>query len=712
MEKPKKQRKEQTLCRLDDEIFEEIMPEKDLGKPEDHRIYEDFGGGKKRGGNPLERVALIVSILLAVLILAIGAVYLVYNTGKTPEAHFATPVPTAVPAVTPEPLPEISAAPVTDETVPEPAEEPVEETDEADEYTELREQADLSMLDEGIVNILLMGVDYAEEREHWSGKDGLKAAHSDVMIVLAVNFKENRADLISLPRDTYVNYIPGVRGTYKLNAAINCGGGLTAANGAGFEKVCKTAEVLLGGIPVNYYYAVTMPAVKQLVDLIGGVDYDLEVSFKIQGRSYREGYQHMDGQAVLDYLRVRKSGTGLLKSEQGDANRVNRQKKMLVAIFDKIKRAGLLESVPTLLKTFSGQLYTNCDVEQTAALALAALNMPKENIGMYSMSGSSKNIWTWNFTFTNMANRRSIIKKIYGVDVPDIRDCTKEYAATQYYIALAEQYLDTCGPLTRYLDDAIEEDDRLPQFTETPAPTPTPKPTESPVTPTPVPDSTDAPAEPTQIPVETPEPEPTGKPAEETPGPTAEPTAEPTKAPTAEPTDAPTDAPTPEPTEAPTPKPTDAPTPEPTAAPAPKPTEAPEPEPEEPANREETKDGVAETVAEAAYGLRELRFAPAHPFARFAATRQYGADARALYEKYKAAYDALETALSRAKRQSSNFKAHKTNSMAGIDADLADACDELKTAAEKAAAAFGYGKKLNWNLTPLADRNSIWVDFR
>ena len=41
-----------------------------------------------------------------------------------------------------------------------------------------------------------------------------------------------------------------------------------------------------------------MPAVKQLVDVVGGVDYDLEMSFKMAGRSYKKGQQHMDGQAV------------------------------------------------------------------------------------------------------------------------------------------------------------------------------------------------------------------------------------------------------------------------------------------------------------------------------------------------------------------------------------------------------------------------------
>jgi len=103
----------------------------------------------------------------------------------TPEAGEATPDPETqpeeTPAVTPEPTPEPSPTP--------------------DPYEELLKEADQGMMKD-IVNILLIGVDYSEERLTWNGK---KEWHSDVMMILAVNFEENRADLISLPRDTYAN---------------------------------------------------------------------------------------------------------------------------------------------------------------------------------------------------------------------------------------------------------------------------------------------------------------------------------------------------------------------------------------------------------------------------------------------------------------------------------------------------------------------------
>lgn len=598
----------------------------------------------------------IVLVLFGIVALLVGVLIYLRSVVKHPETLFPPDEMQFSAVVTASPAP------------PSVSETPVPTLDP---YTALQQQADLSMM-QNIVNILLIGIDYAEERETWNGKDGLASAHADVMMVLAVNFDENTADLISLPRDTYTT-IPGVDGIYKLNASFDCGGGLTAANGAGFLKVCESASQMLGGIPVNYYYGVTMPAVKQLVDAIGGVDYDLEVSFKMQGRSYKEGFQHMDGQAVLDYLRVRKSGTGLSQGETGDANRVNRQKKMLVAIFDKIKQEGLMTKIPEMLAAFQGQLYTNCTTSQTAALALYGYNMPKENIGMHSMSGPTKNLYTWNFCFPTPSTRREIIKEVYNVDVPDIRNCTKEYATYLYYAKLADQYLATAKPLVQHAKALIAADDLL---TPSPSPTPTPTPSPTPLQPTT--------ATPTSAPIITPVPQQTATP---TPAATPKPTA--------------TD--TPAPTEAPV-------TPEPvTPAPVTPVPETETPEPEAPVITPETGG----TNADGTLGMRPTllgQFAARLPL--LLDYRNYDDADRAVYAAFIEAYETLESTRKSANSHAKKYLAGDKSSMGGYETKLADACDDLLAFAEDAADIFGYNRALDWTLEPLAKTNEIYVDFR
>lgn len=335
-----------------------------------------------------------------------------YRLSQQPSSFF--PATAANPMVTQTPLPPDAAARKPEATKPQTP----PQTPTPDPLEQLAIDADRGMMKD-IVNIMLIGVDYADERDTWGGKH---AYHSDVMIVVAVNFEQNTVDMISLPRDTYAR-IPGVDGIYKLNASIDCGGGYPE----GLPKVTEAAAWMLGGIPVDYYYAVTMPVVKELVDAIGGVDYELDLNFTMMGRKYQKGMQHLDGQGVLDYFRVRKN-----VSQAGDLNRVNRQKKLLVAIFQKMKQSNLLVTLPQLVKAFEGKMLTNTSLSQTAALALFGVNLPEESIRMHSMDGAMRNIFNWNFCLTNQTKRVELIRAVYGIDVEPYREYSLEGAVSRW----------------------------------------------------------------------------------------------------------------------------------------------------------------------------------------------------------------------------------------------------------------------------------------
>lgn len=409
--------------------------------------------GKRTHAKKKKRALWAVLLVGGILLLAIGGVF-AYALLLNPSAQFAdigeqnqTQVVTLDPS---------AATATPDLAAPTP-------TPTLDPYEVISAQADTSMM-QNIVNVLLIGVDYAQERETWNGKHEY---HSDVMMVMAINFDTNRVDLISLPRDTYAN-IPGIRGIYKLNASINCGGGFEAPGGTGFLKTCEAASWMLGGIPVNYYYAVTMPAVKQLVDSIGGVDYNMDIDYTMMGRTYKKGPTHLNGQGVLDYLRVRKK-----VSSGGDLNRVNRQKEMLISIFESMQQQNLILKVPDIISSFQGQLFTNCTLGQTAALTKFAYSLDKNNIGMYTMGGTGPtNIFNWNFVLTDQTNRVKIIKEIYGIDVPRELEYTADYAYYRWADMIASQYLDTTRPLVDFVSEALAADELLPTMEPTPEITP------------------------------------------------------------------------------------------------------------------------------------------------------------------------------------------------------------------------------------------------
>lgn len=494
------------------------------------KIFKNDVPDKQTGqGKKLSRKKTIVLgslAVIALLIISLG-IY-VYSIWADPMSFFKTvgqqaTTSTLSPDTTSSPDGQSQPSSSTDQTnsgTQTGTVDPSSETTTPDPYQQLLDRADQSIIQQldNYINIMLIGVDYSPERDTWGGKH---AYHSDVMIVLTINKVENTIQLTSLPRDTY-SQIPGVSGRYKLNASIDCGGGWPTAGG--FKKVCEAASWQLGGIPINYYYAVDMTAVKNLFDAIGGVDFYVNIDFTINGRSYKQGMQHLDGQGALDYLRVRKN---LPSSEAGDLNRIDRQKELLVAMFDQLKSKNLLLELPDILAAFKGNLYTNITWDQTAALAAYAYKIGSDKISMHSMSGNYDNIYNWNFCFTNQPKRVKLIKDIFGIDVPEYKDFSHEAVSAQWYKLLSTEVETRSATVLAKIKAKLDADMLLPELIPSPTPTPSPTPEPSP-TPAPYPTPTPLPT-PTPTPIPTPSPTPEVSPS---PGPSPSPSPSPSPTPT------------------------------------------------------------------------------------------------------------------------------------------------------------------------------------
>lgn len=276
------------------------------------------------------------------------------------------------------------------------------------------------------LNILLMGIDAFENGGTTSGT----MPHTDVMMLIAINFDENKVDLISLPRDTLTT-APGCYGYYKLNGVFNVGlGGWKRPVGTsneladGFLLTCRAAEEWMGGISIPYYYGLDFQAVIDIVDAIGGIDYDVDQRFtSMSGRhTYGKGMHHLDGDAVLGYLRIRNGADGL------DSSRTARQRRMMVAIFKKLKNEGKLSQIPALINAANSGIYTNATLSQTTALANYAANLDSNSIQTRSMFGDLGQVeYEWRYAYVDQQNRLDIIREVFGIEAEPVGICTRQF---------------------------------------------------------------------------------------------------------------------------------------------------------------------------------------------------------------------------------------------------------------------------------------------
>lgn len=84
-------------------------------------------------------------------------------------------------------------------------------------------------------------------------------------------------------------------------------------------------------LPVDAYFLLPQEAFVKLVDLLGGLDVDLESPMTVGGISYGKGVKTLDGAAALHYVLTREKGVA------GDINRIVRQRKVFLALFQRLQ---------------------------------------------------------------------------------------------------------------------------------------------------------------------------------------------------------------------------------------------------------------------------------------------------------------------------------------------------------------------------------------
>lgn len=275
--------------------------------------------------------------------------------------------------------------------------------------------------DSGILNILLCGIDGYEDGSSTSGTQ----PHTDANIVISINFDKGTVDLTSILRDTF-SVAPGYYGYYKFNSIFNIRGGVDNPYES-MELTCDAAEQWMGGISIPYYYALDFQAVIDVIDAIGGIDYDVELYYEdIYYNWVEPGYQRLNGAQVMGYMRIRTADDGL------DSTRTARQRKMLLAIYDQIRKENLFSVLPDIINSASSGIYTNTTLAQTAALAKYAMNQDPSKIYTHSLVSDLEYNYDWVLNFPRAEERKQLLRDIYGIEADNIPTGSDSFEAFLY----------------------------------------------------------------------------------------------------------------------------------------------------------------------------------------------------------------------------------------------------------------------------------------
>lgn len=149
-------------------------------------------------------------------------------------------------------------------------------------------------------NILILGIDRAPE--------GTDASRTDTNIVLSINPLRPIVNMLSIPRDLWVN-IPN-EGENRINTAHF----FAEANdpGSGPRASMQTIQENFG-IPIDYYVRIRFDGVKEIVDAMGGLNIALPEAMS----GYEAGTHLLDGDQALAFVRDRSGTDDFFRMQRG-----------------------------------------------------------------------------------------------------------------------------------------------------------------------------------------------------------------------------------------------------------------------------------------------------------------------------------------------------------------------------------------------------------
>ena len=195
--------------------------------------------------------------------------------------------------------------------------------------------------------ILLVGVDK-------NGDDDTNTdfTRTDTIMLLKADTKTGKMDLMSIPRDSRIK----IRDKFdKVNHAHAFGG---------IELTMQTLRSFLG-LDIDYYVQINYQALINIVDALGGVDYDVPEGITIdKGKvQIKPGPNHLDGNEVMWFLRTRNI------YNNGDIGRVNTQQGFVKAMVDEIVKKSKNMNIMTFISNYIKYVKTN--LPMTAIMDLA-----------------------------------------------------------------------------------------------------------------------------------------------------------------------------------------------------------------------------------------------------------------------------------------------------------------------------------------------------
>ena len=242
--------------------------------------------------------------------------------------------------------------------------------------------------DQEPIFILVMGI-----------SEDISAELTDTIMLVGYNPDTNQAFVLSIPRDSYIgSNINNGGGGDKINA-------LYQINKHNPEKTIEAVENITG-INIDYYVIVKTSVLVNIVDTLGGVDFDVPIDMDYDDDSQdlhihlKAGQQKLNGDQAEQLVRFRHNNNNTsypASYGDNDEGRTRTQREFLKVVVEKVLQTRDIDKIKTIAKSVFDNLETNLKWDKAVGYLPYAIDFKMEELQMSQLPGGMVKTTLWFF---------------------------------------------------------------------------------------------------------------------------------------------------------------------------------------------------------------------------------------------------------------------------------------------------------------------------
>ena len=228
------------------------------------------------------------------------------------------------------------------------------------------------------INVLLLGV-----------SEDIESKLTDTIILCSYNPKKQSASMISIPRDTFIGKSESTaKGSDKINSLYS----------KSPEKLLTTVSRVTG-IDVNYYAVVNTQALIEIVNIIGGVNFEVPIDMDYDDPTQdlhihlKKGMQKINGEEAEQLLRFRHNNDGTSYPASYGDNDYGRMKTQRDFITQAAKQTIIFKNIfkaKNIIDTIFENIETNLELNHLLPYLPTTIDFSIDSIVSNQLPGISK----------------------------------------------------------------------------------------------------------------------------------------------------------------------------------------------------------------------------------------------------------------------------------------------------------------------------------